>query len=108
MKDFTLALTGTAQRLSDALVNKTPGGPDDVPYRMLHLQPGGANANPIAIGGSAAVTTTLYGLQLPAGSGGIAPAPLVFEFSGEGPVKLSHLWVVGGAGDSLHIFGVPF
>jgi hypothetical protein len=106
--DLTLTLTGNVQRLSEALADPRPGGPGDVPFRSLHLQPDGANANAIFLGASAALTTSVYGVRLPASASGVPSAPYVFEFSSEGPLKLSHLYVRGTSGEKLHIFGVPF
>jgi len=108
VKDFTVTLTGSAQRLSDVLTDKTVGGKDDIPYRTLHLQPDGANAGAIYVGATNAVTSSAYGVRLPAAASGVPPAPYVFEFSGEGPLKLSHVWVLGSSGEKLHILGVPF
>jgi hypothetical protein len=108
VKDLTLTLSGSTQRLSDALVDKTPGGKDDVPFRALHLQPDGANGNAIFLGSSASVTSSLYGVRLPASASGVPSAPYVFEFSSEGPLKLSHFYVLGTANEKLHILGVPF
>src|SRR5262249_49862285 len=95
VKDLTLTFSGSTQRLSDALVDRAPGGKDDVPFRALHLQPDGANANAVFLGGSASLTSSLYGVRLPASSSGVPSAPYVFEFSAEGPLKLSHFYVLG-------------
>jgi hypothetical protein len=106
--DLTMTLSGSVQRLSEALPDRTPSGRDDVPFRALHIQPDGANANAIFLGSSAALSSTLYGLRLPASASGVPSAPYVFEFSGEGPLRLSHIYVLGTANEKLHIFGVPF
>lgn len=108
MKDFTLTLTGSAQRLSAALPNPTPGGPDDIPFRSLWLQPDGATANAMFVGSSSSVSATNYGVRLPASASGVPSAPSIFEYSGEGPLKLSHFWVLGTSGEKLHILGIPF
>lgn len=108
MKDYTLTLSGSAQRLSVVLPDPTVGGRDDIAFRSLWLQPDGATANPMFLGSSSAVSATSYGVRLPASSGGVPAAPTIFEYSGEGPLKLSRLWVFGTSGEKLHILGVPF
>lgn len=108
MNHFTLTLSGNAQRLSDALPagQTAPGSLADVAYLRLDLQPDGANADPIFIGGpQTPLDATNHGLRLPAGSSGAPPAPYTFE--GNATVKLSHIYVRGTAGQKLHVLGIP-
>lgn len=102
MTALTITLTGSAQSLGAGLTPQT-----DVPCRSIHLQPDGANANGISIG-TATVSLTDYGVRLPASSGGVASPPYIFEFSGEGPLKLSHFYVFGQSGEKLHVLAIPF
>jgi len=108
MNHYTLTCSGATQRLSDALPSgqQTPGGTADVAYLRLDLQPDGANANPIFLGGpQTPLDATNHGVRLPAGSSGAPPPP--YSFEGNGTVKLSHLYAKGTAGEKLHIFGLP-
>lgn len=102
MKDYTLTLNGSAQQLSSALANPAL----DLPFQSLHLQPDGANANPIYVGTSASVSSSSHGVRLPAGASGVPPAPYIFEFSGEGRLRLSSFYVLGTNAEKLHILGV--
>lgn len=108
MKDYTLTLSGSVQRLSAALSDPTVNGPDDVPCRALHIQPDGTNANPIFVGAAPTVSASQHGVRLAASSGGVPMAPYIFEFSGEGPLRLSHFYVLGTANEKLHLLLLPF
>lgn len=104
IKSFNLAIGATAKRLSDAYAVGAAGAIDaasDIPYRQLILQ---AETADIEIGGSSAVSTTVYGMKLPA----TAPAaPVVLGPFESGPIKLSDLWAISTTA-TLHILGVPF
>lgn len=102
MKDYTLTLNGSIQRLSTALADQNL----DIPFESLHLQPDGANANPIYVGSSTSITASSYGVRLPAASGGVPPAPYIFEHPGEGRLRLSQLFVFGTNAEKLHILGI--
>lgn len=96
VREYSLALTASAQRLSQAFTNPQVGGPEDFAYRQVFIRAGGAQAN---IGGSAVTSST--GRQIASG-GEISFGP--FE---TGPFKLSDLYGVG-SGATLYIVGIPF
>lgn len=102
MKDYTLTLDGNVQRLSAVLADQNL----DLPFQALHLQPDAGNANPIYLGSTTTLNASSHGVRLPAASGGVPPAPYIFEFSGEGRLRLSQFTVTGTSGEKLHIFGV--
>jgi hypothetical protein len=102
VKDYTLTLTGSAQALSSVLTNAAL----DLPFQSLHLQPDGANANPVYVGTSSSVSSSSHGVRLPAAAGGVPPAPYIFEFSGEGRLRLSAFYVLGTNTEKLHILGL--
>ena len=103
MKDFTLTLNGSAQALSSVLPNAAR---DDIPFQSLHLQPDGANANPVYLGTSSSVSSSSHGVRLPAAATGVPPAPYIFEAVGQGQLRLSALYVLGTNAEKLHILGI--
>lgn len=106
IRHATLTLTGAAQRLISAFPDVTPGGADDLSAIVLVLQPDGANAAAVFIGGEG-VTTTDYGFRLAAAAAGVPPAPFVGEFAGA-RTKLSRWYAIGANGEKLHIMLVAF
>lgn len=103
---YVLILTGAVQPLSSvfpALSGGLKSGAYDYPCTFLTLQPGGANGNPIYLGADANVSSTVYGFRLEAATGGVPPAPFVFN-PPVGNVKLSDLYVLGANGEKLHLF----
>lgn len=89
---FTLALTGTAQKLTAA------NGGTDVSFRQLLLTATGADG---FVGGSGVSSTA--GIKI----GTAAPMPVSFGPFQSGAVRLSDLYAVG-AGSTLQIAGVPY
>jgi hypothetical protein len=80
------------------------GGPNDLACNFLSLQPDGGGANAMFVGGSSATTTSNYGVRLPAPAAGVPPAPYVLgAWSDKGPVKLSNVFIVGTAGETIHV-----
>lgn len=100
---YTLTLTGTPQRLSDALGSgyTTPRSSRDVLVTAFVVQPGPANTGPIVFGGSDTLTTTDYGWRVEAANATIPPAPFVLELGGR-IVRPSDMFVRGTAGEKLH------
>lgn len=103
--DYTLTLSGVAQPLSSVLANPAIGGPDDEPRVSLFLQPDGGNGNPVFVGGSSAVSSTLFGVRLAIGAAGVPPDALKLE-PAMSPIRLSDIWVIGTAAQKLHILAV--
>lgn len=98
----TLTIVGTSLK---ALLGLTDA--EDVPYEHLTLQADGANGNPVFIGGPG-VTTTDYGVRLPASAAGVPHwPPMWYELTAR-PVKLSEIFVVGTAGEKLHVGGIEW
>lgn len=104
LNQYSLIMSGAAQRLSSVLSPTTPGGNADLTIRILTLQHDPANANVINVG-SSAVSASAWAIQLPAPVASVAAAPYIFEF-GYGGIRLSELYVFGAAG-TLHIGTVP-
>lgn len=97
VRHATLTLDGTQQLLSSALT------PRSLPHQIA-LQPDGANANPIYLGGpDSAVTSSDYGFRLEAAVTGIPPAPYILEAI---TVNLAQLKVLGTVGEKLHILEI--
>lgn len=94
-----MTLSGSAEALS---VGGTSGR-----VRWCALQPGTANANPVFIGGST-VSSTDYGTRLPPASGGVPPPPHVIGEFDDGTVNLADIYVIGNAGEKLHIHALVY
>jgi hypothetical protein len=107
VKDFTLTLTGVAQRLSTVLADPTVGGKDDIPFRQIILCQDPANAAVIYVGSSSAITSTNFGFSLDPTEATAKDRESIGPFEA-GPVKLSDLWVLGTNAQKLHVLGVPF
>ena len=107
VRQFVLTLDGTAQRLSDVLPDPAIASRDNVALRVISLQPGPSNANPVFIGDEN-VTTALWAWRSPAPTGGNPPAPLILGEFESGPIKLSNFYVRGTDGETLHIGTIPF
>lgn len=103
---YTLTLSGVAQPLSDALPAVTgtlrPGA-YDYPCTFLSLQPDGGNGAVIYLGADNTVSAANHGVRLEAGTAGAPPAPFILEIP-SGNVKVGDLWVLGTAGEELHLF----
>lgn len=108
LRDWTLTLSGAAQQLSSLLTVPQRGGVNDEALRTILLQADGANANAIFVGSSSAVSSTAYGVQIVIPTSNVPAAPIEMSWSHSGPVKLSDFWVIGTAGQKLHILAVPF
>ena len=100
MKHGVITLTGATQRLSTLL------GATDV-VRAITLQPGGANANPIYVGGPA-VDGTTFGVRLEAAVATVPPAPWqLSELFGWGHLSLEDVYVRGTNTEKLHVLWLP-
>lgn len=97
---YTLALSGTAKRLSDVYGGTagTPDEPKNACFRQLLITATGAAAT---LGGPGVTTTTGVVVSQ------TAPLPLSIGPFDTGAVKLSDLYAVG-AGATIAIVGVPF
>lgn len=106
-KDYTLTLTGVAQRLSTVLANNAPGGPEDFACRQIIFSSDPANANAIYVGTTSAVSSTVHGFSLDPTQATAKDRESVGPFEA-GPVKLSDFWVVGTNTQLLHVMLIPF
>lgn len=106
---YKLTLDGTAQQLSRVLpaADRSTGGKNDVACSVITLQPKGANANIVLIGGPT-VDATNFAFSLPAGSGGVPPAPLILAPSLGPPLRLSGLYAIGTPNEVLQIGVLDF
>jgi len=93
-------LDGNAQQLktSDAI---------NFPIRAISIQPGGANASPVYIGG-AAVSATVYGVSLPASAAGVPPAPFLIDGLQGGAIQLGDFYVIGAVGEKVTLLIFPY
>lgn len=119
-RHYVLTLTGAAQQLSavlpDSLVNAaTPGVPasglDRASkkfdcFQLVTLQADAANAGAIFLGGDDTVSSTNYGIRIPAAVSGVPAPPLFIGPLPIGRVKLEEFWVVGSANEKLYIFAL--
>lgn len=91
---FVITLDGTPQQLVEGLTGINPIDVTDV-----HLQAGVANVNPIYIGGSSTLTSTNYGVRI--------PAPVANEPSPPYPWPtedgVANLWILGTSTEKVHV-----
>ena len=88
-------LTGDPQQLSDGL--------QDFPIRWIALTADPANVNPVYRGFSANLSASIWGQYIPAAAATVpAPPDIMAEFE-DGRLNLSDIWVLGTAGEKLHI-----
>lgn len=106
-RDYTLTLTGVAQRLSSVLANTTPGGTNDEACRQIVLAADPGNAAAVFVGASAAVSSSLFGFSLDPTQATAQDRQSLGPFP-DGPVKLSEIWVIGSSNEKLHVFAVPY
>jgi len=81
-------------------------GAEDQAISALILQPRGANAAKIYIGGPT-VSATDYALAVNPGSGGNPPAPIILSSPHSSLGMLSSVYAFGTAGEILHVTVVP-
>lgn len=101
IRDFTITLNGSAQALNTACFGTSA---TDLQVLMLELQPDGANAHEIYIGGTSSVSSSTYGGRLEAADTGIPPAP--WRASSDGMhalLFLSDFWIIGTSMEKLHV-----
>jgi hypothetical protein len=102
IRHYVVTVAATAAPLSDVLPNTDPV--NDKPLHSISMQAGAANANPVFIGGPG-VSTTDYGVRIPAATGGVPDAPYIpSDFFRPGRNKLSDIFCIGTAGQKLHLF----
>lgn len=108
-RGFQLLLSGVPQQLSDVYGDGTSVvvSAHDLAYRMLVFEGHPSNNADIYIGDSSALTSSNAGIHLPK-IANVNPQRFPLGPFEAGPMKLSNFWVLGTAGDHLHIAGVPF
>lgn len=100
---LTVTLTGAAQQL---IANIT--ATQNIPIREITFQEDGSNGNAVFIGG-ATVTTADYGIRIPVPVTNVPAAPVKLgPYAWSGPMKLGDFWIIGTAGQKLHVSYVPF
>lgn len=97
IRHHTLTMTGSAQRLSDAITDAL-----QLPIRTISLQPYAANAA-VAYLGSAGVSASSYGVRFEIPVDSIPQAPFVLGEYHTGWVKLDELYVIGANTEKLAI-----
>lgn len=99
VQHYTLTLGGAAENLATALGLTTAA--QNIPFKMVTFQAGGAAD--VFIGSTNTVSSTNYGFRAITAQG-----PVYLEGQGDGPIKLSQIFVIGTAAQRLHIMGVTF
>lgn len=96
-----LTLNGSAQALATITGSTTKA------IRTVTLQPGTANSEAVYVGASG-VTTSDYGVRIPASVAGVPPPPLMLgeTQSQYGHFKLSDVYVIGTSDETLHLLVV--
>lgn len=108
-RHYVLALSGSAQLLSSVLASGATKRRSTV-----WLQPRSTNTNPIYLGTASNMTSTDYGVRLPAPVSSEPPPPFnPGEFAGSpekfrSPVRMSDFYVLGTSGEFLHILVVDY
>lgn len=98
----TVTVTAAATNVA-SLLGIAAGSSTDVPLESILLQADGGNANPLFVGGPG-VTTLDWGVRIPTPTANVPAAPVEFSLMVR-PVKLSEIYVVGTAGEKLHVCG---
>lgn len=101
--------TGVPKQVSSVLA-----GAADVQLAAVWLQPRATNTAPVFVGTNTGMSSTAYGVRIPAPAAGDPPAPFSlgdFARGGSGygaksPILLSELWVLGTTGDFLHVLAL--
>lgn len=101
-KQYSLTLTGTAQRLSTVLGVTTPGGEQDQACRQIILAADPANANAVYVGSDDTVSDSNHAFALDPTQATARDRETIGPFDA-GPVKLSEFWVLGTASQRLMI-----
>ncbi len=109
VKHLTLTLTAAVQSLADAYaavsgVTADQPAAADLACQSIVLQPDGANANPIYVGGASdgTLSSTVHGFRLEKGNAGVPPLPLILVAPNGGPMRASDVKVLGTAAEKLH------
>jgi hypothetical protein len=93
-----IEFTGAAQSLVSALFAS-----GHTWLRDIALTAGPANANPFYIGHDANLTSANFGTRIPAPTAGEPVAPYIREGFAPGTVRLEEFFVLGTAGQKVHI-----
>lgn len=108
LRHRTGTLSGAAQNLLNLLYPAAPVVANDYACTWLALQADTSDAQPIFIGDEN-LTTVDYGVRIPpptAGPPADATPVQIGPFATEAPVKLSSVFVIGTAGEKLHVLFV--
>lgn len=109
---YQLTLNGNAQRLSDVFgLASTVADTDpefvkrDLPMRQLTFQVLTAGSNPVYVGESNLVSSTVHGFRVDPTD---TQQPIVLGPFDSGPLKLSDFWVRGTNAEVLVIGAIPY
>lgn len=100
LRYYTVTLSGSVQRLVDT-IGVAAGHAQDAMVSNMIMQPGGANAGTIYVGGDSDLSTSEYLFSIPAAIDGIPPAPFVLDLTSK-ITRPSHWYVRGSLNDVLH------
>lgn len=107
VRDYTLTLNGSAQRLSTVLANANPGGPNDEAMAQIILAADPGNAAAVYVGSSSAVSSSLFGFAIDPAQATAQDRQSIGPFP-QGSVKLSEIWVLGANNEKLHVLAIPY
>ena len=97
---YDLTLPGVAQQVSDVLA----AGADDNPALSIQFEIQQDDTNPAFVGGDNTVTATSYGVRIaPIAAAEQLTEPRVFKGV---KLRLREFWIIGTAGDVVHILVV--
>jgi len=100
---FPFHLTITFSGSAEALPETVPGG-GRIRSMMLHVDP--ANLSVVYIGGkNRALTSSDWGVRLPAPVAGEPCAPFPIGNFQDGSVSIQGHYVLGAVGEKVHLFG---
>lgn len=104
----TLTLSGVPQNLLEAFPADPVPKKHDSGMRTIMIQGDGANANAVFVGGNAQVTITDYGWRIDKSAAGVPATGLEIGPFDAGSIKPSQVWVIGTAGEKLHLLCQEF
>jgi hypothetical protein len=111
----TITLAGVAQNVADTPFIPAPAATAqtvtgraliDAACRTISLQADAANSHIVAVGADSTVTTSAFGLGIPIPTGAALGAPVILGAYDQGGIRLSDLWIIGTAGEKLHVLAV--
>lgn len=105
VKQYTLTLNGSAQRLSSVFSNQADITAEDIGFYQLILAADPANAAAVYIGGLSTVSSTAHGFALDPTQATAKDRESLGPFT-DARIKLSQLYAIGGNNERLMLLGI--